>query len=159
MMKEVIERRYSRLLEHNKTLPDLILIDGGKGQLNGTMEVLDNLGLNIPTIGLAKRLEEIFIPGRDDSILLPEDSPILQLFQRIRDEAHRFAVRLHKTRRKKRLVGSKLEEIKGIGPATRNKLLKHFGSLKDVKKASEEELAKIISDRLTKKVLDFFKGE
>jgi len=156
MMKEVIERRYSRLLEHDKTLPDLILIDGGKGQLNGALSVLDELGLNIPAIGLAKRLEELFIPARDESILLPEDSKILQLFQRIRDEAHRFAVRLHKKRRKKRVVGSKLEEIKGIGPATRNELLKHFGSLSGVRKASKEELSEILSERLTEKVFNFF---
>lgn len=156
MMKEVIKRRYSRLLKNKKVLPDLILIDGGKGQLNGATSILNELGLNIPAIGLAKRLEEIFVPNKDESIILPEDSPMLHLFQRIRDEAHRFAVRLHKKRRKKRYVGSRLEEIKGIGPATRNKLLKHFGSLKGVKNASEEQLLEVLNDKLTKKVLEFF---
>lgn len=156
MMKEVIERRYSRLLENDKVLPNLILIDGGKGQLNGAISVLDELGLDIPVIGLAKRLEEIFVPDKEDSIILPDDSPILQLFKQIRDEAHRFAVRLHKTRRKKRVVGSKLEDIKGIGPVTRNKLLKQFGSLNGVKNASEDELTEVVSDKLANKILNFF---
>ncbi len=157
MMKEVIERRYSRLLEHDRTLPDLILIDGGRGQLNGAISVLNGLGLDIPAIGLAKRLEEIVLPDQKDSILLPMDSPILRLFQQIRDEAHRFAVRLHKKRRKKRYFGSKLEDIKGIGPATRNKLLRHFGSLKGVRNASEQELVELVGETLGKKIKNYFR--
>jgi excinuclease ABC subunit C len=156
MMKEVIKRRYSKLLERNWTLPDLILIDGGKGQLNAAVEVINDLGLNIPVISLAKKLEEIFVPDKKDSIILPDHSPILRLFQRVRDEAHRFAVRLHKKQRQKKIKRSKLEEIQGIGPATRNKLLKRFGSLKGVMNASIEELRKVVNRKLARKIKKTF---
>ncbi|MBD3213300.1 MAG: excinuclease ABC subunit UvrC [Candidatus Lokiarchaeota archaeon] len=152
MMKEIVYRRYSKILERNGTLPDLILVDGGKGQLNAAKSILEDLGLKIPVISLAKRLEEIFTPENQESMILPENSPILKLFQHIRDEAHRFAVRLHKTRRKKKYSGSVLEEIKGIGPATRNKLLKRFGSIEGIEKASDEELLEIVKANLVKKI-------
>lgn len=152
MIKEVVFRRYSKILEREGTLPDLILIDGGKGQLNAATKILKELGIEIPVISLAKRLEEIFIPNKEESIILPDDSSVLKLFQQIRDEAHRFAVRLHKTRRKKRYSGSILEDIKGIGPATRNKLLKNFGSLEGIKEASKEELSKFITLKLAEKI-------
>lgn len=148
MMKEVIKRRYTYLLEKDYELPDLILVDGGKGQLNAGVSVLEELGIDgISIIGLAKRLEEIFIPGKKDSIILPDNSPVLRLFQRIRDEAHRFAVRLHKKQRKIRITHSVLDDIKGIGPATRNKLLKHFGSVDSIKKASQEELVQVVGKK------------
>jgi len=156
MMKEVIRRRYSKLLEKDWILPNLILIDGGKGQLNAAVSVLKDLGLFIPVISLAKRLEEIFIPDKKDSIILPDDSSILKLFQKVRDEAHRFAVRLHKKQRQKRFVGSILDDIKGIGPATRNKLLKEFGSVEGVRNASMEELTKIVNQRLAEKIIQKF---
>jgi len=152
MMREVAYRRYSKILERNGILPDLILIDGGKGQLNAATKVLDDLGIKIPVISLAKRLEEIFIPDKEDSILLPDDSPVLNLIKHIRNEAHRFAVRLHKTKRKKKYTGSVLENIKGIGPATRNKLLKRFGSIDGIKKASKKELCEIVSQDLAEKI-------
>lgn len=152
MMKEVIERRYSKLLEYDKTLPDLILVDGGKGQLNGAKSVLDDLGLNIPIIGLAKRFEEIFIPNEKEPLILPESSQLLKIFQQVRDEAHRFAVRLHKKQRKKTVTGSALDEIKGVGPATRNKLLKHFGSLSGIKEATEKDLQAVVNVKLAKKI-------
>jgi len=152
MIKEIVFRRYSKILEREGTLPDLILIDGGKGQLNAATKILKELGIEIPVISLAKRLEEIFIPNKEESIILPDDSSVLKLFQQIRDEAHRFAVRLHKTRRKKRYSGSILEDIKGIGPATRNKLLKKFGSLEGIKEASKEELSKVITQELAEKI-------
>ncbi|MBD3197371.1 MAG: excinuclease ABC subunit UvrC [Candidatus Lokiarchaeota archaeon] len=157
MMKEVIERRYYSILKRDGILPDLILVDGGKGQLNAALSVLDELGINIPAIGLAKKFEEIYVPGKKETILLPDDSPILNLFKKIRDEAHRFAVRLHKKQRKKRITHSKLEDIKGIGPATRNKLLKRFGSLAGVKKASFDELSNIVSDKLAYKIKEKLK--
>ncbi|TFG27815.1 MAG: excinuclease ABC subunit UvrC [Promethearchaeota archaeon] len=148
MMKEVMRRRYTYLLAKDLELPDLILVDGGKGQLNAGISVLKDLGIDgIPIIGLAKKLEEVYIPGEKKPLILPKNSPLLKLFQRIRDEAHRFAVRLHKKQRQSRVKGSVLDEIKGIGPATRNKLLTHFGSLEGVKNASFEELSKVIGKK------------
>jgi len=154
MMKEVIRRRYNMLLQKNLELPDLILVDGGKGQLNAGVSVLKSLGLEgIPIIGLAKKLEEIYIPNKKYPIVLPNNSPILKLFQQIRDEAHRFAVRLHKKQREKRITGSILDDIKGVGPATRNKLLKHFGSVNNIKTAKFEELSPIIGKKLAEIIL------
>ena len=154
MMKEVMMRRYTYLLENDYQLPDLILVDGGKGQLNAGVSVLNELGIEgISIIGLAKRLEEIFVPGKKDSIILPKNSPLLKLFQRIRDEAHRFAVRLHKKQRQKRMVGSILDDIKGIGPATRNKLLKHFGSYEGVKNANLDELTNIVGKKTAENII------
>ncbi len=154
MMKEVIRRRYKMLLERNLTLPDLILVDGGRGQLNAGVSVLKELGLNIPIIGLAKKHEEIYIPEQKELFNLPKNSPTLKLFQRIRDEAHRFAVRLHKKHRKKRLISSILDDIEGIGPITRNKLLTHFGSVENIKKASNEEISQLVGKKLAKKILN-----
>ncbi len=149
MMKEVIRRRYTYLLDKGFELPDLILVDGGKGQLNAGVSVLKELGIEgLPIIGLAKKFEEIYIPGKKEPLILPKTSPLLKLFQRVRDEAHRFAVRLHKKQRKRKIMGSLLDDIKGIGPATRNKLLTHFGSVEGVKNASLEELARVIGKKL-----------
>jgi excinuclease ABC subunit C len=158
MMKEVIRRRYSMLLEKNYTLPDLILLDGGKGQLNAGISVLKDLGLEgIPIIGLAKKFEEIYLPNQKEPINLPNSSPLLELFQQVRDEAHRFAVRLHKKQRIKRITGSILDDIKGIGPATRNKLLSHFGSVNSIKKASFEELSQIVGNKLAETIINDLK--
>ncbi|TFG06390.1 MAG: excinuclease ABC subunit C, partial [Promethearchaeota archaeon] len=153
MMKEVMERRYSARIATDKPLPDLILVDGGKGQLNAAFSVLEDLGIeNIPIIGLAKRLEEIFLVGKKESIILPQDSSILKLFQNVRDEAHRFAVRLHKKQREKRIVGSILDTINGIGPVTRNKLLQHFGSVENIKNTSLEELSKVVNKKVAEAI-------
>ncbi|MFX0077257.1 MAG: helix-hairpin-helix domain-containing protein, partial [Candidatus Hermodarchaeota archaeon] len=157
MMKEVVKRRYTMLLENNLTLPDLILVDGGKGQLNAGFSVLKELGIDgIPIIGLAKKFEEIFVPNKKEPIVLPRNSNLLKIFQLVRDEAHRFAVKLHKKQREKRVQRSVLDGIKGIGPATRNKLLNHFGSVKNIRKASLEEISKIVRHEIAfeiKKVL------
>jgi len=148
MMKEIINRRYTKVLDRGWELPDLILVDGGKGQLNAAINVLEDLGIqNIPTIGLAKKFEEIYIRGEKEPIILEKNSPVLKLFQRVRDEAHRFAVRLHKKQRVKRMKGSILDDIKGIGPATRNKLLKHFGSVAGIKNASYDELVQVAGSK------------
>ncbi len=148
MMKEVIRRRYSFLLKTNGDLPDLVLVDGGKGQLNAALSVLNSLNLGgIPVIGLAKRLEEIYLPGEKEPITLPKGSALLKLFQRVRDEAHRFALKLQKKQRKQRVTGSALDNIRGIGPATRNKLLLHFKSLEEVKRASLEELTRVVGKK------------
>jgi len=153
MMKEVIRRRYNMLLERNLELPDLILVDGGKGQLNAGLSVLNELGLNIPIIGLAKKYEEIYLPNKKEPLVLPLDSSSLKLFQRVRDEAHRFAVKLQKKQRKKRISGSILDDIEGVGVATRNKLLNHFGSIDNIKKASLEELLEVVNKKLGARIL------
>jgi len=149
MMKEVINRRYTMILKKNLTLPDLILVDGGKGQLNAGFRVLKDLGIEgIPIIGLAKRFEEIFVPNQKEPIILPRNSNLLKIFQRVRDEAHRFAVKLHKKQREKRVKRSILDDIKGVGPATRNKLLRHFGSVDLIKKATPEDLTQVVGKKL-----------
>jgi len=153
MMKEVIKRRYKMLLERHLELPDLILVDGGKGQLNAGISILEELGLNIPIIGLAKKYEEIYLPSKKEPIVLPKNSSILKLFQRVRDEAHRFAVRLQKKQRKKRITGSILDDIEGVGPITRNKLLNHFGSVDNIRKATLEEISQLIGEKLARKIL------
>ncbi len=153
MMKELLRRRYTMLLERNLELPDLILVDGGKAQLNAGISVLKELNLNIPIIGLAKKYEEIFLPSKKEPIVLPKSSLVLKLFQRVRDEAHRFAVRLHKKQRSKRMKGSILDQIEGVGPITRNKLLNHFGSVNKIKKSSKEELSQVVGNKLAEKIL------
>jgi excinuclease ABC subunit C len=144
MMREVVQRRYSRLLDENKELPDLIVIDGGKGQLSSAWSVLNQLKISDQAIiGLAKRLEEIFIPGHSDAQMLPRTSSSLKLLQQIRDEAHRFAITYHRQKRKKRTIRSELDNITGIGPKRRNDLLKKFGSLKKIKDLDLQKLMQI----------------
>ncbi len=143
MMREVVRRRYQRLLSENKELPDLILIDGGKGQLSSAITVLKELGLeNQPVIGLAKRLEEVYRPGFSDPQNIPKRSAGLKLLQHIRDESHRFAISYHRKLREKRIMKSPLDDVPGIGPKRKEKLLKTFGSLKKIQAATLEELMK-----------------
>jgi len=142
-MREVVERRYTRLLKEKSTLPDLILIDGGKGQLNVAKEILNQLGLNnIPIIGLAERLEEVFIPGYSQAQNIPKSSPAVILLRRIRDEAHRFAITFHRNKRGKNMIKSVLDDIPGLGEIRRKKLLTSFGSVKEIQKHSAEKIAK-----------------
>jgi excinuclease ABC subunit C len=142
MMKEVVYRRYYGVLEKGHSLPDLILIDGGKGQLNVALESLKDLGLEyVPVAAVAKREERIFTKNNLDGILLEEGSDGLRLIQNIRDEAHRFAQRYHFKLREKRFTGSILEEAPGIGKKRRKALLEKFGSFEGVKNASIDELA------------------
>ena len=143
-MREVIERRYSSLAEQTEPqYPDLIMVDGGKGQLSSALEILSGLKLtHIPLIGLAKRLEEVFVPGKSEAIIIPRTSSSLKLLQQLRDESHRFAVSYHQILRGKS-VSSGLENIKGIGPSKRKELLKIFGSLKRIKEAPVEDITKI----------------
>jgi excinuclease ABC subunit C len=141
-MREVVSRRYRRVLEEGGEMPDLILIDGGKGQLGAATAALEDLGLgHQPVASLAKREELIFVPSREEPLALPHSSPVLQLVQRVRDEAHRFAIGFHRKVRAKRTITSELDEIPGVGPAKRRKLLSRFGSLRGVRGASLEELA------------------
>jgi excinuclease ABC subunit C len=141
MMAEVVCRYFTRLTNEKKDYPDLVLIDGGKGQLSSTVQSLNNLGIkNQNTVALAKRLDEVFLPDKSDSLMIPKGSASLKLLQRIRDEAHRFAIEYHRKLRKKRTIKSELDQIPGIGPTRRNILLERFGSVERVKQASLEEL-------------------
>lgn len=159
-MQEVVERRYARILEENKVLPDLIIIDGGKGQLSSAVEVLNKLSINkIPILGLAKRLEEIFLPTQSESLLLPRTSSALRLLQRIRDEAHRFAITYHRTGRAKRILHSELDLIKGIGKKRATALLDAFGSVQGVRFATEDQLAEIVGDTIANYIKEYFLEE
>ena len=135
-------------------LPDLILIDGGRGQLNAALEVMHQLGIELPTISLAKENEEIFIPDKSSPIVLSHSSPALQLLQRLRDEAHRFALGYHQRVHKKDAFVSAFDNVPGIGPKLKRALLKALGSSEAVREASIEELAAIkgITKSLAKKV-------
>lgn len=144
-MREVIHRRYSKLLEKNEPFPDLIMVDGGKGQLSSAVHVLDSLKVkNYEIIGLAKRLEEVFIPGISDAQTIPKTSSSLKLLQHIRDEAHRFAINFHRARREKRTFKTELTEINGIGDKIAEKLLQEFKSVKQIETASLDELVKCV---------------
>ena len=157
MMAEVVHRRYSRLLKNKEELPDLILIDGGPGQVGAAKSSLDALGLDIPMIGLAKRFEHIITTkkGPDEVIILPHSSPALRLLMHIRDEAHRFAVSSHRRRRSASLTHSELDSIPGVGSSRKKILLENFDSIDKVRMASVEELAALdgISENLARKIL------
>lgn len=143
MMKEVVSRCYRRRLDEQRPLPDLIMIDGGKGQLSSAIAALVEMGCPpLPVIGLAKKHEEIFVPGHAEPILLDHSRPALRLLQAVRDEAHRFAVGYHRALRQKLIQESLLDEITGIGSTRKKSLLKEFGSLRELRKATAEEIAK-----------------
>ena len=159
-MREVIERKYSRLQEEHQALPDLIMVDGGKGQLSSAVEILDNLGFkDYNIIGLAKRLEEVFFPNNSDPELIPKTSSGLKLLQQVRDEAHRFAITFHRERRSKRIIKSELTDIKGIGTETAKLLLEKFGSLESLKKSTQQELEEVVGKKKTAVLLNYFKIE
>jgi excinuclease ABC subunit C len=156
-MQEVIERRYKRLKDENEELPDLIMVDGGKGQLSSAVEILNNLGFKkYQIIGLAKRLEEVFFPGISEAQSIPKTSSSLKLLQHLRDEAHRFAITFHRQRRDGRTLQTELTEIKGIGPKVAEKLLLNFKSVNEIKVASLEELSKVIGEAKAKLVFEFY---
>jgi excinuclease ABC subunit C len=157
-MKEVVFRRYRRLLEENQPLPQLIIIDGGKGQLGSAMESIRELNLvgSMTVVGLAKNEEEIFFPGDKDSIKLPYDSESLKLIRRVRDEVHRFGITFHRQKRSKGTFKNELENIKGIGENTATQLLKTFRSVNKIKLLSEEDLVKEIGNAKAKLVYDYF---
>jgi excinuclease ABC subunit C len=152
-MQEVLRRRFGHLMEHTRApsketekwgvIPDLVVIDGGKGQLNAAMEVMHELELEIPTVGLAKQYEEVFVPNQADPIPFPAESAGRFLLQRVRDEAHRFAITYHRASRGKGALKSSLDEIPGVGPKRRRALLQRFGSVDAIRKAGEEEIASV----------------
>ena len=154
MISEVLRRRFKQ----SWILPDLIIVDGGKGQLGGVLSVLKQLGLKIPTIGLAKRNEEIIIKQKEYGVIrLKKDEKALHLIQRIRDEAHRFAIFYHEKLRTKLVKKSLLDEIFGIGTKNKKKLLKSFGSIENIKKTNISDLAKIVGDKKAKTLKSFLK--
>jgi len=155
MMAEVVRRRYSRQVLEQKPLPDLILIDGGKGQLTAASGVMQELNLSeIPLIGLAKRLEEIFVPQSDEPILLPKNSVALQLLQRVRDEAHRFAITYHRKIRGKGAISTRLDSIPGVSLTVKKALLMHFKTIANIKAAKTEDLTKVkgVGSKLAQKI-------
>lgn len=158
-MEEVVYRRYKRLLEEGAPLPQLIVIDGGKGQLSSALKSLEVLGLRgkVAIIGIAKRLEEIYFPGDSIPLYLDKKSESLKVIQQLRNEAHRFGITFHRQKRSSNALSNVLEEIPGIGPATANTLLRHFKSVKRVKDAPQSEVAELIGLDKAKKISDHFK--
>ena len=156
-MYEVVGRRYGRLLRETRPLPDLVLIDGGKGQLAAASRALHELGLEaLPTASIAKKEELLFIKGREEPIRIDHHSPVLHLIQMIRDETHRFAVTYHRQRRTMRDFDSELTAIPGVGDKLKARLLRNFGSLKRVSEASFDELRPFVGMAEARKIVDHF---
>jgi excinuclease ABC subunit C len=153
-MEETIRRRFrAYLAERGRPTseqgrfsypPSLVLVDGGAGQLGRAVKVLDELELEIPAIGLAKRMEEVYLPGNPEPVRIPRDAEALYLLQQVRDEAHRFAITYHRQLRSKSMVDSVLDEVPGIGPKRKKDLLKRFGSLKKLREAGPDSLAEVV---------------
>jgi excinuclease ABC subunit C len=145
-MEEIVFRRYKRMIDEQKHLPQLVIIDGGKGQLSSAIKSIDKLGLRekITVIGIAKKLEEIYFPGDSVPIYLDKNSISLKIIQQLRNEAHRFGINFHRDKRSADMIKSDLDQIHGIGPKTKETLLKHFGSVEKIRNSSEEEIKKII---------------
>lgn len=151
MLQETLARRFANHVNDNKwPMPDLIIIDGGKGQLSSAKKILDQLSITTPVISIAKQEEEIFVPGNSQSIRLPYNSQALYLIQRMRDEAHRFTITYHRLLRSKAQKRSILDEVPGIGPKTKKRLIATFGSLKGIRQATDEQLTAILGDKKTK---------
>ncbi|MFT6798319.1 MAG: excinuclease ABC subunit C [Nonlabens sp.] len=160
-MEEVVYRRYRRLLEEDQPLPQLIIVDGGKGQLSSGVTALERLGLRgrIPIIGIAKRLEELFYPNDPVPLYLDKRSETLKVIQQMRNEAHRFGITHHRNKRSKQAIETELDEIPGIGEKTVIDLLKYFRSVKRVKIATKKELAEVVGVSKAQKIIDFYKDE
>ncbi len=160
-MEEVVRRRYTRLIKENDALPQLVIIDGGKGQLSSAFKIFKELGIEekVKLIGIAKRLEEIYFPNDPIPIYINKKSESLKLIQHARNESHRFAINFHRDQRSKSFTRSELLDIDGIGEKTSQKLLKHFGSVKDIKIASENDLKAVIGQSNAKRIVDYFKNK
>ena len=157
-MREAVYRRYARLIQEDQPLPQLLIIDGGKGQLSSAMESLDLLGLRgkIAVIGIAKRLEEIFFPGDSIPIYLDKRSESLKIIQHLRNEAHRYGLSKHRQRRSKGAIHSELENIAGVGAKTIEKLLQHFSSVSRIKLATQKEIEQVVGEKIAEKVKNYF---
>jgi len=159
-MEEIVFRRYKRLTEENSSLPQLIIIDGGKGQLSSAMKSLTKLGLRdkVTVIGIAKKLEEIYFPGDSVPIYIDKNSVSLKIIQQLRNEAHRFGINFHRNKRSSDMLKSGLDEIKGIGTKTKELLIKNFKSIEKIKETPEEDLVKIIGEAKSRKLREFLKN-
>lgn len=157
-MKEILIRRYSKVMKDGLQIPDLIIVDGGKGQLSSSVEALKEIGFygQCEIIGLAKRLEEVFLPHKSESIMIPKKSTALKLIQQARDEAHRFAITFHRQKRSKRTLVTELTEIDGVGEKTSQTLLKEFGSVKKISKMKKEKIQELIGEKVGEKVYNHF---
>jgi excinuclease ABC subunit C len=157
-MEEIVYRRYRRMIDENQKLPQLVIIDGGKGQLSSAMKSIGKLGLRekITVIGIAKKLEEIYFPGDSVPIYLDKNSISLKIIQHLRNEAHRFGINFHRDKRSSDMIKSDLDQIKGIGPKTKEILLKHFESVDKIKNASPEELEKLVGSAKTSILSEYF---
>ena len=156
-LTEVINRRYQRIIKEKKSLPDLILVDGGKGQFNAAVKALKSLGLEEqPVLSLAKKEEMIFSPFHQNGLVLDRTSPVLKLFQHIRDEAHRFAITGHRRRREKKSYASWLDEIPGIGKIRKEKLLERFHGIEAIRRASLDDIADTIGKKAALQVKKYF---
>ena len=160
-MKEVLTRRYTRLMEEGEELPQLVIVDGGKGQLSAAVEAFDAMGLRgkVALAGIAKRLEEVYFPGDSVPLYIDKNSESLKVVQHLRDEAHRFGITHHRNRRSKGQLHSTFDDIKGVGEKTRDALLKHFKSLKRVKDASIDEIAEVVGPAKAKIVYEGLRSE
>jgi hypothetical protein len=157
-MKEVLSRRYSRLLAEGEPLPQLVVLDGGKGQLSAAIEVLDELGLRdkVSAIGIAKRMNEIYFPGDSVPLFIDKNSESLHVIQRLRDEAHRFAITFHRKRRSNSQIHSELDDVQGIGDKTKQLLLKQFKSLKRIREASQPDLEAVVGKARAQRIIEYF---
>ena len=157
-MKEVLHRRYTRMMAEGEKLPDMVVVDGGKGQLSAAVEAFDEMGIRgeVALVGIAKRLEEIYFPGDSLPLYINKTSPSLRVIQAMRDEAHRFGITHHRDRRSKGQTVSELDGIKGVGPATKTALIKHFKSVKRIKEASLDDIAAIVGNAKGKTVYGYF---
>lgn len=157
-MEEIVFRRYKRVLDENLPLPDLVVIDGGKGQISAAIKSLEKLKLNkkIAVIGIAKKLEEIYFPNDPYPLYLDKNSPSLRLIQHIRNEAHRFGITFHRQKRSKAFIHSELDDIKGIGESTRQKLMEKFKSVSVIRTLSIRNLEEVIGTNKARIVYDFF---
>ena len=160
MMQEIISRRYRRLVNEKLLLPDLVIVDGGKGHLSVAKQALDKLGLSeLPAMGIAKEFEHIYLPHQKEPIRLPRNSGILHLIQKIRDEAHRFAISYHRLLRGKKSSYSELDEIKGMGLKRKKDLIKHFGTIENIKKANIDRLSEVksVNKKVAEGIVRYFK--
>jgi excinuclease ABC subunit C len=156
-MAEAVTRRYTRLAAEGKPMPNLVLVDGGRGQLSAAITALDRIGVDVPVAGLAKREEEIFLPGRPEPIRLSRHESALKLVQRVRDEAHRFAISRHRKTRTKVALTTRLRAVPGVGPAKAKALLRKFGSIGGMKQAPPEEIASVVGTRAAESVIEHLK--
>jgi excinuclease ABC subunit C len=160
-MEEAVYRRYRRMLDEGGTLPQLVVIDGGKGQLSAALKSLKLLGIEkqLTVIGIAKRLEELFYPGDQYPMYLDKRSETLKIIQQLRDEAHRFGITAHRKKRDKSTLATELELIPGVGRLSAEKLLKYFKSVKKIREAKLEELQEVLNLKQSQAVLNYFKEE